>query len=237
MGRAHEVRAVSMAKTAAKKSAANGRAAKEIYMAAKQGGIDPNSNLSLRSVIDKAKANQIPRDVIERAIKRAAGGDAENYVSNRYEGIGPSNVAILVDTLTSNVNRAAAMIREVFNKNKGNPDGKVSFLFEDVAMFAFKNKKEDEVLEALMSDEVEINDLICEDETIIIYAPFKAYNSVKHSLDKLNIDEYLISEIRAIPIDKRIEIKDEQAKLQLQTLLDKLDELEDVQNVYHNAEL
>ncbi|WP_434335085.1 YebC/PmpR family DNA-binding transcriptional regulator [Mycoplasma capricolum subsp. capricolum] len=237
MGRAHEVRAASMAKTAAKKSAANGRAAKEIYMAAKQGGTDPNSNLSLRSVIDKAKANQIPRDVIERAIKRAAGGDAENYVSNRYEGIGPSNVAILVDTLTSNVNRAAAMIREVFNKNKGNPDGKVSFLFEDVAMFAFKNKKEDEVLEALMSDEVEINDLIYEDETIIIYAPFKAYNSVKHSLDKLNIDEYLISEIRAIPIDKRIEIKDEQTKLQLQTLLDKLDELEDVQNVYHNAEL
>ncbi|MDP4040216.1 YebC/PmpR family DNA-binding transcriptional regulator [Mycoplasma mycoides] len=237
MGRAHEVRAASMAKTAAKKSAANGRAAKEIYMAAKQGGTDPNSNLVLRSVIDKAKANQIPRDVIERAIKRAAGGDAENYVSNRYEGIGPSNVAILVDTLTSNVNRAAAMIREVFNKNKGNPDGKVSFLFEDVAMFAFKNKKEDEVLEALMSDEVEINDLICEDDTIIIYAPFKAYNSVKHSLDKLNIDEYLISEIRAIPIDKRIEIKDEQAKLQLQTLLDKLDELEDVQNVYHNAEL
>ncbi|AOQ22268.1 YebC/PmpR family DNA-binding transcriptional regulator [Mycoplasma capricolum subsp. capripneumoniae] len=237
MGRAHEVRAASMAKTAAKKSAANGRAAKEIYMAAKQGGIDPNSNLALRSVIDKAKANQIPRDVIERAIKRVAGGDAENYVSNRYEGIGPSNVAILVDTLTSNVNRAAAMIREVFNKNKGNPDGKVSFLFEDVAMFAFKNKKEDEVLEALMSDEVEINDLICEDETIIIYAPFKAYNSVKHSLDKLNIEEYLISEIRAIPIDKRIEIKDEQTKLQLQTLLDKLDELEDVQNVYHNAEL
>nr|VZR97961.1 putative transcriptional regulatory protein YeeN [Mycoplasma feriruminatoris] len=141
MGRAHEVRAASMAKTAAKKSAANGRAAKEIYMAAKQGGVDPNSNLSLRSAIDKAKANQIPRDVIERAIKRAAGGDAENYVSNRYEGIGPGNVAILVDTLTSNVNRAAAMIRETFNKNKGNPDGKVSFLFEDVAIFAFKNKK------------------------------------------------------------------------------------------------
>nr|VZR97959.1 transcriptional regulatory protein YebC [Mycoplasma feriruminatoris] len=88
-----------------------------------------------------------------------------------------------------------------------------------------------------MLDEVEINDLVSEQDTIIVYAPFKAYNSVKQALDKLNITEYLISETRAVPIDKTIQINDEQTKLQLQTLLDKLDELEDVQDVYHNAEL
>ncbi|AJM71760.1 YebC/PmpR family DNA-binding transcriptional regulator [Mycoplasma yeatsii] len=237
MGRAHEVRAASMAKTAAKKSAANGRAAKEIYMAAKQGGTDPNSNLTLRSVIDKAKANQIPRDVIERAIKRAAGGDAENYVANRYEGMGPGNVAIIVDALTSNVNRAAASIREVFNKNNGNPEGKVSFLFEDASIFMFKNKTVEEVLEGLMLAEVDVNDVVSEDGDVVVYAPFKSFASVKKALDELGVEEYIVAETRMIPTDERIVISDEEIKKQLQTLLDKLDDLEDVQNVYHNAEL
>ncbi|WP_434341955.1 YebC/PmpR family DNA-binding transcriptional regulator [Mycoplasma putrefaciens] len=237
MGRAHEVRAASMAKTAAKKSAANGRAAKEIYMAAKQGGIDPNSNLALRSVIDKSKANQIPRDVIERAIKRAAGGDSESYTANRYEGIGPGNTAIIVDVLTSNVNRAAALIREVFNKNNGNPDGKVSFLFDDVSIFAFKAKTVEEVLEALMLADLEVNDVVEQDDHIIVYAPFKSFASVKKALDDLKIDQYSISETTMIPIDQKIVIKDQDTKKQLQILLDKLDDLEDVQNVYHNAEL
>ncbi|MBY7703949.1 YebC/PmpR family DNA-binding transcriptional regulator [Vibrio harveyi] len=237
MGRAHEVRAASMAKTAAKKSAANGRAAKEIYMAAKQGGTDPNSNLTLRSVIDKAKANQIPRDVIERAIKRAAGGDAENYVANRYEGMGPGNVAIIVDALTSNVNRAAASIREVFNKNHGNPEGKVSFLFEDASIFVFRNKTVEEVLEGLMLAEVDVNDVVSEDGNIVVYAPFKSFASVKKTLDELGVEEYIVAETKMIPTDERIVITDEEIKKQLQTLLDKLDDLEDVQNVYHNAEL
>ncbi|UWD35304.1 YebC/PmpR family DNA-binding transcriptional regulator [Mycoplasma cottewii] len=237
MGRAHEVRAASMAKTAAKKSAANGRAAKEIYMAAKQGGTDPNSNLTLRSVIDKAKANQIPRDVIERAIKRAAGGDAENYVANRYEGMGPGNVAIIVDALTSNVNRAAASIREVFNKNNGNPEGKVSFLFEDASIFVFKNRTVEEVLEGLMLAEVDVNDVVSEDGDIVVYAPFKSFASVKKALDELGVEEYIVAETRMIPTDERIVISDEETKKQLQALLDKLDDLEDVQNVYHNAEL
>ncbi|KNG79399.1 YebC/PmpR family DNA-binding transcriptional regulator [Mycoplasma sp. HU2014] len=237
MGRAHEVRAASMAKTAAKKSAANGRAAKEIYMAAKQGGTDPNSNLTLRSVIDKAKANQIPRDVIERAIKRVAGGDAENYVANRYEGMGPGNVAIIVDALTSNVNRAAASIREVFNKNHGNSEGKVSFLFEDASIFVFKNKTVEEVLEGLMLAEVDVNDVVSEDGNIVVYAPFKSFASVKKTLDELGVEEYIVAETKMIPTDERIVITDEEIKKQLQTLLDKLDDLEDVQNVYHNAEL
>ncbi|ATZ21790.1 YebC/PmpR family DNA-binding transcriptional regulator [Mesoplasma tabanidae] len=235
MGRAHEVRAASMAKTAAKKSAANGRASKEIYMAAKAGGTDPSSNLALRALIDKAKSNQIPKEVIDRAVKRASGGDAENYVSNRYEGMGPGNTAIIVDALTSNVNRAAANIREVFNKNNGNPEGKVAFMFEEVSMFAFKGKTEEEILEQLMLSEVDVNDVEVEEDMVIVTAPYKSFNAVKHSLDELGIEEYLISEIKLIPTDDYIEVADSELKQQLQILLDKLDELEDVQNVYHNA--
>lgn len=237
MGRAHEVRAASMAKTAAKKTAANGRASKEIYMAAKSGGADPASNLALRTLIDKAKSNQIPKDVIDRAIKRATGGDAENYVSNRYEGMGPGNIAIIVDALTSNVNRAAANIREVFNKNHGNPEGKVAFMFDEVSMFAFKGKTEEEVLEQLMMSEVDVNDVEVEDDMIIVTAPYKSFNAVKHSLDELVINEYLMSEIKLIPTDDYVEVTDTEIKQQLQTLLDKLDKLEDVQNVYHNASI
>ncbi|WP_031543017.1 YebC/PmpR family DNA-binding transcriptional regulator [Mesoplasma photuris] len=237
MGRAHEVRAASMAKTAAKKSAIYGRASKEIYMAAKAGGADPNSNLALRSLIDKAKTNQVPSDVIQRAIKKASGGDSETFTANRYEGMGPGNVAIIVDALTSNVNRAAANIREVFNKNKGNPEGKVAFMFEDAAVFAFENKTIDETLESLMMADADVNDVIEEDGAIIVYAPFKAFNAVKNALDSMGIEEYLLAETKLIPTDDYIKIEDQEIKEQLQILLDKLDELEDVQNVYHNADL
>ncbi|WP_026389690.1 YebC/PmpR family DNA-binding transcriptional regulator [[Acholeplasma] multilocale] len=237
MGRAHEVRASSMAKTAAKKSAANGRASKEIYMAAKAGGSDPTANLTLRAAIDKAKSNQIPSDVIQRAIKRAQGGDAESYTANRYEGMGPGNVAIIVDALTSNVNRAASNIREVFNKNNGNPEGKVAFMFQDAAIFAFEGKTIDETLETLMMNDVDVNDVVEEDGAIVVYAPFKAFSSVKHALDDMGVEEYLMAETKLIPTDDYIEIDNQEIKDQLQQLLDKLDDLEDVQNVYHNAAL
>ncbi|WP_027063136.1 YebC/PmpR family DNA-binding transcriptional regulator [Mesoplasma seiffertii] len=235
MGRAHEVRAASMAKTAAKKSAVNGRAAKEIYMAAKAGGTDPNSNLALRAVIDKAKSNQVPSDVIQRALKRAEGGDAESYTSNRYEGMGPGNVAIIVDALTSNVNRAAANIREVFNKNHGNPEGKVAFLFQDAAVFAFEGFNLEETLENLMMNDIDVNDVVEQDNAIVVYAPFKAFNAVKKALDEMGVKDYLVAETKMIPVDEYVEIDNEETQKQLQILLDRLDELEDVQNVYHNA--
>ncbi|ATZ18849.1 transcriptional regulator [Williamsoniiplasma somnilux] len=234
MGRAHEVRASSMAKTAAKKSTTNGRAAKEIYMAAKAGGGDPNANLALRAVIDKAKQNQVPVDVIQRAIKRATGGDAENYLANRYEAMGPGNTAIIIDALTSNVNRASASIKEVINKNHGNPEGKVAFMFKDASIFAFENKTVDEVLEGLLMHEVDVDDVVEEDGLIIVYAPFKSFAAVKKALDAIGVSNYLTSEQKMIPIDSYVQLSEEH-KSQLQTLLNKLDDLEDVQNVYHNA--
>ena len=107
MGRHFEVRAKAMAQTAAKKTALYTRASKEVYMAAKSGVPNPDSNLALRSAIDKWKGQSVPKDVIERAIKKAIGGDTENYIEGRYEAFGPGGSYIIVDSLTDNVNRAA----------------------------------------------------------------------------------------------------------------------------------
>ncbi|ATG97280.1 YebC/PmpR family DNA-binding transcriptional regulator [Mesoplasma lactucae] len=238
MGRAHEVRAASMAKTAAKKSAANGRAAKEIYMVAKNGGTDPNANLALRAAMDRAKSNQVPVDVINRAIKRAEGGDAENFVQNRYEGYGPGSVAIIVDSLTSNVNRAIAEIRDTFNKNHGKlgSAGSVAFLFQNLSLFEFEGFDADEVLMYLMEHEVDVNDVEQDDDVVIVKAPFTSFASAKAALDEMGVKDYLTADIKMVP-DDNVEISDAEAKEQLTKLLDKLDELEDVQAIYHNANL
>jgi len=237
MGRAHEVRAASMAKTAAKKSAANGRAAKEIYMVAKRGGADPNANLALRTAIDRAKANQIPADVIQRAIKKAAGGEVENYLENRYEGIGPGSVAIIVDSLTTNVNRAIAEIRDTFNKNHGKlaASGAVSYLFQNLAVFDFTGFDVETVLNFLMEKDLDVNDVMQDEDVVTVLAPFQSFAAVKSALDELGVESYLTAEVQMVP-NETIAIDGEE-KDQLVKLLDKLDELEDVQAVYHNARL
>ena len=116
MGRAHEVRAKAMAATAAAKSALYNRMSRDIYLAAKKGSTDPNANIALRTAIDKAKKAQVPSHVIENAIKKAAGGSGEALIRNVYEGYGPVNSAIIVETLTDNVNRAFTEVRSVFTK-------------------------------------------------------------------------------------------------------------------------
>lgn len=236
MGRAHEVRAASMAKTAAKKSAANGRAAKEIYIAAKKGGSDPNSNLELRNLMDKFKSQQIPNDVIQRAIKRSQGSDSENYVSGRYEALGPGGSAILIDVLTSNVNRAAAQVREILNKNNGNVEGKVAFLFKSASVFAFENKNVDDVLEYLLMNDLIIDNVEEKNDMVFVYAPFKDFAIVKKVLDEFGVKDYLISETQMLPIDGSIELSETDNE-QLINLLNKLEDLEDVQNIYHNVNL
>ncbi|NLB49055.1 MAG: YebC/PmpR family DNA-binding transcriptional regulator, partial [Erysipelotrichia bacterium] len=119
MGRHFEVRAKSMAATAAKKSALYMRASKEIYIAAKSGVPDPNSNLALRSAIDKWKGQSVPKDIIDRAIKKAIGGEIENYIEGRYEAFGPGGSFVVVDTLSDNVNRALSDVRTVISKKGG----------------------------------------------------------------------------------------------------------------------
>ncbi|AUM62483.1 YebC/PmpR family DNA-binding transcriptional regulator [Spiroplasma monobiae] len=237
MGRAHEVRKASMEKTAAMKSAIYGRASKEIYMAAKAGSKDPEANLALRSAIDKAKSKQVPADVIQRAIKKAEGGDADNYTSNRYEGYGPGNSMIIVDSLTNNVNRAIAEIRDAFNKNGGKlaNSGAVSHSFQSSSVFVFEGKTVEEVLELLMETDCEVNDVVEEEGLTVVYAPFQAFNSVKTALDNSGIKEYKMAETTMLA-DETMIISDSEEKAKFDKLMDKLNELEDVQDIYHNVE-
>ncbi|AUB31367.1 YebC/PmpR family DNA-binding transcriptional regulator [Spiroplasma floricola] len=237
MGRAHEVRKASMEKTAAMKSAIYGRASKEIYMAAKAGSKDPEANLALRSAIDKAKSKQVPADVIQRAIKKAEGGDADNYTSNRYEGYGPGNSMIIVDSLTNNVNRAIAEIRDAFNKNGGKiaNSGAVSHSFQATSIFAFENKSVEEILELLMETDCEVNDVLEEEGLTVVYAPFQAFNAIKTALDNVGIKDYKMAETTMLA-DEMITIVNSEEKAKFDKLMDKLNELEDVQDIYHNVE-
>ncbi len=164
MGRAHEVRAASMAKTAAIKSKLYSRFGKELYIAAKSGVPDPDMNLALKRKIQEAKSNQVPADVIKRAIEKAKGGSDENYTEVRYEGFGPGASTIIVDCLTDNTNRSLTDVKTCFNKCKGGKmanSGAVSFNYEHVGLFVFPYSDEDAMLEAMMEAEVDVTGYLC----------------------------------------------------------------------------
>ena len=161
MGRAHEVRAAAMAKTAAMKSKLYSRYGKEIYIAAKSGVPDPEMNLALRSKVKEAKANQVPADVIKRAIEKAKGGSTEQYDSLRYEGFGPGNATIIIDCLTDNSNRTVAAMNTCFNKShcKLGVKGSVSFGYDNLGILSFTYTDEDKMLDALINDGVDVSDI------------------------------------------------------------------------------
>lgn len=238
MGRAHEVRAVSIAKTAAKKATVNGRAAKEIYISAKRGGSNPESNLQLRSLMEKAKRQQIPWEVVQRAIKRASGAEDINYISGRYEALGPGGSGLIIEVLTTNVNRASATIREVLNKNNGNPEGKVSFMFHSASIFAFKPQGEFlgdvDPIEVLLLNEVDVLNVEERDDILTIEASFKDFDMIKTKLEKMGVKEFIQAETTWLPNGEFLHLEPA-IRDQFQILVDKLEELEDVQNIYHNV--
>ena len=132
MGRAHEVRKVAMAKTAAKKAKLYSRYGKEIYLAAKAGGTDPDANLALRRLIEKAKKEQVPGDVIKRAVDKVKSGATENYEEIQFEGFGPNNSTVIVKCLSDNINRTISYVRPAFTKSKSKlgSEGSVSYLYD-----------------------------------------------------------------------------------------------------------
>ncbi|KAF0850701.1 MAG: YebC/PmpR family DNA-binding transcriptional regulator [Spiroplasma poulsonii] len=235
MGRAFEVRKQSMAATAAKKAVLYNRVAREIYLAARESGADPNANLALRNAIDKAKSKQVPRDVIDRAIKKASGNDNENYQAIRYEGYGPGGSAIIIDTLTNNVNRAIAEVRNCFTKTGGKlgVNGAVTHLFDNLAVFAFEGKTVEEIFELLLLANCDVNDVVAEDGQVVVYAPATAFNSVKKTLDENGIEAFQMAEITMLPYE-RITLQGEDAE-RFEKMLNMLDEVDDVQEVYHNV--
>ena len=224
MGRAHEVRAASMAKTAAAKTKVYSRYGKEIYMAAKSGVPDPSMNVALKRVIEKAKANQVPADVIKRNIEKAKGGNAEAYIENRYEGFGPSGSTILVETLSDNSNRTLAEVRSCFNKSHCNlgQSGSVSFNYESNGILSFEGT-EDETLDILMMADVTVyvdpKDL------------YNATDALEASKGEMKFD---VLEISMLPND--YVTLDGDDKMLFERLLRLLDDVDDVQHVYHNVE-
>lgn len=232
MGRHFEVRAAAMAATAKAKSAIYMRASKEIYAAAKSGEPDPNSNLALRSAIEKYR-KQCPKDVIDRAIEKAKGGDAVAYIPGRYEFMGPGGSNIVVDTLTDNVNRALVSVRTIVTR-KGGKMASVAYNFNLSGVLDFKGPKEEEVEEALVLGDVDVSSVTIDDDGEIeaVVAP-NDLEKAKDVLKELGVTDFDRAETTLLP-NEWIEVGEED-KAKLNVMMNELDEAEDVQAVYTNV--
>ena len=234
MGRAYQVRASSMAATAAKRSALFMRASKEIYMAAKNGVADPESNLPLRAAIDKYRALNVTREVIDRAIKKAVGGEVEAYNAGRYEAFGPGGCYLIVDTLTDNINRAISEVRSSITKRNGKM-GSVLFNFNEVGQFVFLGQNQANVEEQLILGDVDVQQIQVHDTQLEVLVSPTSYAQARKILEALGVKTFIAAEITLIP-NETVTLEGENLQL-FKQLLDVLDELQDVQNVYHNVEL
>jgi len=237
MGRAHEVRAASMAKTAAIKSKLYSRYGKELYIAAKSGVPDPDMNLALRSKIKEAKANQVPADVIKRAIEKAKGGSNESYDALRYEGFGPGQATIIIDCLTDNSNRTVAAMNQCFNKShcKLGVKGSVSFNYDNLGILSFKYDNEDKMLESLIDKDVNVSDIELEDGLMTVYVEPTDLHKAQEVVESIIPDcEFEVCAIKMLP-QEYVTIDNPEDKELWERLLRLLDDVDDVQEVFHNV--
>ena len=237
MGRFPNI-AASKAKTGAQKAKVYSSYAKEIYQIAKTGGTDPNGNLALRHLIDKAKKEQVPADVIKRAIDKVNSGADESYTSVRYEGFASGGATVMVDCLTDNVNRTVSLVRNAFTKSKGKlgVSGSVSHMYEHLSVLSVNNITEDEVLESLLNDGVDAKDIYTEDGNVNIYGDPADLYKIKDAILKHKKDaNFLVDEVTMVP--NEMVILEGEDKENFEKLLTMLDDVEDVQKVYHNVEI
>jgi len=237
MGRAYQNRKVSMAKTSDAKAKVYSKYGREIYVSAKSGGVDPVGNLALRELIERAKKDQVPTHVIEKAIDKAKGGGGEDFASARYEGYGPGGCMVIVDCLTDNPNRTFGDVRQCFTKTKCKigTQGTVSHMFDHAAILAFKNADEDAVLEALLSADVDVTDIESDDGKVTVFTPPADYFKAKQALsDTYGEIDFEVDEIQFLPKIVTPISGDDIALFE--RFLDMLGDLDDVQNVYHDAE-
>ena len=234
MGRAYQVRASSMAATAAKRSALFMRASKEIYMAAKSGTPDPDSNLALRAAVDKYRALNVTREVIERAIKKAAGGEVEAYNAGRYEAFGPGGCLLIVDTLTDNTNRAISEVRSAITKRNGKM-GSVLFNFTEYGQLVFTGQSQTAVEEQLILADVDVQQINVQGDQLEVLVNPTSFAQAKKVLESMGVSTFIVAEITLLP-NEMVTLEGENLQL-FKQLLDVLDELQDVQNVYHNVDL
>ena len=204
MGRFPNI-AAAKAKTGAAKGKLYGMYAKEIYQTAKNGGVTPEGNPSLKRLIEKAKKDQVPSDVIKRAIDKVSSGAGEDYETLTYEIFGPAGSTLMVKCLTDNVNRSVSDIRAVINKChvKMGAMGSVSYMYDNLCVVGFKGLSEDEVMEALIEDDVDFVDLENDNDQIIIYGNPQDLFKIKNAITKVKQDiEFTIDEISLLPKER-----------------------------------
>lgn len=235
MGRAFEFRKARKMKRWSAMAKAFTRIGKDIVMAVKEGGPDPDANSKLRAVIQNAKSINMPKENVERAIKRASDKSQGDYKVVMFEGYAPHGIAVLVETATDNNNRTVANVRMHFSKCDGNlgTSGSVEFMFDHTCNFLINAEGLDpEELELELID-FGAEEIFEEDEGILIYAPFESFGALQKELEKRNI-EILSSGFERIPqVTKKLSPEE---AADVEKLLERLEEDDDVQNVYHTME-
>lgn len=238
MGRAYQNRKESMAKTSDAKAKVYSKYGRVIYVCAKEGGPDPDGNLALRGLIERAKKDQVPTHVIEKAISKAQGAGGEDFSVARYEGFGPGGCMVIVDCLTDNPNRTFGDVRQCFTKTKCKigTEGTVSHMFDHSCILAFKGDDEEAALEALLMADVDVTDIENDDGKITIFAPNTEYFKVKKALtESFGEIDFEVDEIQFLPKGET-PITGDGVEM-FEKFLDMLNDLDDVQNIYHDAVL
>ncbi len=237
MGRFPNI-AAAKAATGKAKGKLYGMYAKEIYLTAKNGGVTPEGNPSLKRLIEKAKKDQVPSDIIKRAIDKVNSGAGENYETLTYEMFGPNGSTLMVECLTDNVNRSVSDLRAVVNKChiKMGAMGSVSYMYDNLCIVGFNGMSEEEVMDALIENDIDFIDLEVEDNHVMIYGDPKDLFKIKDAITKKlpNVD-FDVDEISLLP-KERITLEGEDLEI-FNKLLALLDDVDDVQNVYHNVNL
>ncbi|MCD8166253.1 MAG: YebC/PmpR family DNA-binding transcriptional regulator [Bacteroides sp.] len=235
MGRAFEYRKATKLKRWGNMARTFTRIGKQIAIAVKAGGPDPENNPALRAVIANAKRENMPKDNIERAIKNAMGKDQKDYKEMVYEGYGPFGIAVLVETATDNTTRTVANVRSIFNKFNGSlgTSGSLDFMFNHKSVFTLA-KKEDMSIEDLILELIDYGvdeDYDEEEDEITIYGEFQSFSAIQHYLEE-NGYEIKSSEFTRIPTD--LKDLDNEQRATIEKMVEKLEDDEDVQNVYTN---
>ena len=234
MGRAYEYRKATKMKRWGNMARVFTKLGKQITIAVIEGGPDPSTNPRLRMVIQTTKKENMPKENVERAIKKATSRDESDYKEVVYEGYGPFGIAIVVETATDNPTRTVANVRSYFNRNAGSLGitGSLQFLFDRKCVFRI-SPKEGVSLEDLELELIDfgVDELVEDEEGIILYGDFQSYSSIQKYLEENNF-EILSFEFERIPNDMKV--LNEEQKAQVMKLIDKIEDDEDVQNVFHN---
>ena len=237
MGRAYEVRKASIQKTGAARGKIYTNFAKELYLAAK-GNPDIDTNIKLKRLVEKAKKQEVPNDIIKRAIDKAKGAGQEDYQTVMYEGFGPGASTLIIKTLTDNVNRTVGFVRAAFNKvhKSLGVTNSVAYNYDYLGVVSFKYDNEEEIFDKLLEEGIEPVDFESEDGVITISVNPTDENKLKDVIEKVipNVD-YLYDEVGMFAKDKVTLEGEDKEKFEL--LLNMLNDVEDVSNIYHNVEL